>query len=1549
MFLKRLLCCYSDVGPELCQNAGPTHHATSDVKNPLLPQPAVAQASAAACSQIVASCAGSGLPRVAAACAAIGGAFADGRVAIFASSGQACVFSRGSSGEAVPAVSGLGTALFESLSDAAAHAADGLAVVRNLAWHDSGVTSTLSNSSTLFVPLPPRRDQPVPGPGPSPKHGSAGAAHVVPASSRGSSGPFFPPSGPLSLGPGDLLALPINRHGRLAGALLLGWAGTAGPVKATHSLRSVVAAAGDEEAPRPSPHGAAVSAGGIGGGDGCGAGGSWVVQLRSADIVELRRLAQLVGFSLLPDPVQALYLEQVSTLLCQLTDPDCPGLHDLVAAVLDAIPSLLYGRFALALQPLLAAVPASAPGSSCAPAAAVFFSRRPQRLLSSSLSSHPHQYPHHQHYSGVTSPIVPYGSPGTMFNAPGMQPGVAPAAQRLMLASSGGGAAGAPLNSSFGGLPRPCSTQSLAFGTAAAASDGMLTGGGVGGVGQVKAVHSALAHTLLQRALLAGAHASNPSTGTNGTNGLGNPPGGGAATLVIVVPDASGQVLEEEQPGRDVLLAANLTGAGVASLLLCAEAQGQGLQGHPSPGASRPQSQAQGQATGVLRGLLQSQLQMAAAAAGAEARTSQTHVQGQGATATAVSSRGAQPVDVSARGGREGQAGPPPRRRFPSAGGLQHPTPSGAMPASADWELGGVLRVGFQSPGDAAARALWSGGAAPPLRLALYVVSAEAVPAGVLEAVASELKALMPVVFAVVRSALEGQPLLVAEWRHLASQQHQRATASGLTPPTPITPGNAAAQMAAAVTGSGLASPRLPATGSLPSPRHVPQRAASGGSMTSHPQQQQQRSLFRAMLNAAATSAGSPIPPTPGSMRTNAPSLGSPLAPMLPTGGTGGSGRSGNQSGRWLRTRPSFMRPPSLAASSPPAAHYLQAGPDARPSSASYLHSRGSYADNGGEGEEEGAEGDEIGAGDPDPDEDVVGLLMRSEMEAFPGCYFDAATRRRSRALARLPSCPALQLEMVSGPRPLELLVSSARSRLAAVAAGQEAGEEARMAAQQDLSAVELLEVIGRGGQGVVFRGSLHGLEVAVKVLEHVGRSPLEHEGVSMTPARGSGGETSTADAAEGGTAGQGANVENLPKFKREALEVAVMTTLSHPNIVQVFAEFSEAVVVEKQQSSGPVDPQRAGPAPRLQLCAIDSPLLGGNVPSPLNSVLCLEYCDAGTLLAAARRGDFRMPGSASHEGPVWPDLVPLYTSLLEVALALRYLHSRRLVHCDLKPGNVLLRANARDGRGWTCKLSDFGCVRLMDAAGPDGQPGVTLADVYGTVPYMSPEIFQKGRMLTAAVDIYAFGFVMWELLHCRSAFSKIKHDELPALVVLQNLRPEFHALSPPEYSTLATLCWSPAPERRPSAGHLVTTLQQLLASAKAAAARQQQRQLQHRNRPAAPVAARSSANASSGLGPQLVGGPQRTPFLQRPAPARPQVAAAAAAGTARAVPPAAADGARTGLTGRLAPPPLLQPPPAPRVGGERSVRGGGGDSSVPSSALFSQLSTLSSLRPPGA
>lgn len=43
------------------------------------------------------------------------------------------------------------------------------------------------------------------------------------------------------------------------------------------------------------------------------------------------------------------------------------------------------------------------------------------------------------------------------------------------------------------------------------------------------------------------------------------------------------------------------------------------------------------------------------------------------------------------------------------------------------------------------------------------------------------------------------------------------------------------------------------------------------------------------------------------------------------------------------------------------------------------------------------------------------------------------------------------------------------------------------------------------------------------------------------------------------------------------------------------------------------------------------------------------------------------------------------------------YLHAANVLHCDLKPANVLLKATSANKRGFICKLADFGMSRLLD------------------------------------------------------------------------------------------------------------------------------------------------------------------------------------------------------------------------------------------------------------
>ena len=78
-----------------------------------------------------------------------------------------------------------------------------------------------------------------------------------------------------------------------------------------------------------------------------------------------------------------------------------------------------------------------------------------------------------------------------------------------------------------------------------------------------------------------------------------------------------------------------------------------------------------------------------------------------------------------------------------------------------------------------------------------------------------------------------------------------------------------------------------------------------------------------------------------------------------------------------------------------------------------------------------------------------------------------------------------------------------------------------------------------------------------------------------------------------------------------------------------------------------------------------------------------------------------------------------------------QHIHSKGVVHRDIKPQNVLI---ASDG---TLKLTDFGLARKVDAS-------ATSHGVSGTLGYMPPEAFAGGR--SAAVDIWASGVVATEL-----------------------------------------------------------------------------------------------------------------------------------------------------------------------------------------------------------
>lgn len=127
---------------------------------------------------------------------------------------------------------------------------------------------------------------------------------------------------------------------------------------------------------------------------------------------------------------------------------------------------------------------------------------------------------------------------------------------------------------------------------------------------------------------------------------------------------------------------------------------------------------------------------------------------------------------------------------------------------------------------------------------------------------------------------------------------------------------------------------------------------------------------------------------------------------------------------------------------------------------------------------------------------------------------------------------------------------------------------------------------------------------------------------------------------------------------------------------------------------------------------------------------LVLDYCEGGTLRDILEQGT-RL------------SLAEILTLITEVLAALEHAHAKGIIHCDIKPENILLRLSAT---GWQAKVSDFGIARLNQEL-QNVSSGAT-----GSPAYMAPERFYF--QYSASSDIYSVGVVFYELLMGDRPFS---------------------------------------------------------------------------------------------------------------------------------------------------------------------------------------------------
>lgn len=126
------------------------------------------------------------------------------------------------------------------------------------------------------------------------------------------------------------------------------------------------------------------------------------------------------------------------------------------------------------------------------------------------------------------------------------------------------------------------------------------------------------------------------------------------------------------------------------------------------------------------------------------------------------------------------------------------------------------------------------------------------------------------------------------------------------------------------------------------------------------------------------------------------------------------------------------------------------------------------------------------------------------------------------------------------------------------------------------------------------------------------------------------------------------------------------------------------------------------------------------------------------------------------------------------VCAAVQYAHQRLIVHCDIKPGNILV---TDDG---AAKLLDFGIARLIGAASDES--GVSPPARALTVDYASPEQL-SGLPVTTLTDVYSLGVVLYELLSGARPFAIEAHAAMSPDII--GAARAASAILPPSHVTL--------------------------------------------------------------------------------------------------------------------------------------------------------------------
>ena len=151
----------------------------------------------------------------------------------------------------------------------------------------------------------------------------------------------------------------------------------------------------------------------------------------------------------------------------------------------------------------------------------------------------------------------------------------------------------------------------------------------------------------------------------------------------------------------------------------------------------------------------------------------------------------------------------------------------------------------------------------------------------------------------------------------------------------------------------------------------------------------------------------------------------------------------------------------------------------------------------------------------------------------------------------------------------------------------------------------------------------------------------------------------------------------------------------------------------------------------------------------------------------------------------------------LQIAFVIKYLHSRKIVHCDLKSPNILIDKN------YNIKLGDFGLSRFI------GKNSENIKGKIGTPHWMAPEILLGGKYEYHS-DIFSYGMILWEILTGDIPYNNIDPKKIENLITNEK-----NIVKVPDYGNLilrklCKSCINYEPEKRPSIDEILKELKNI-------------------------------------------------------------------------------------------------------------------------------------------